>query len=560
MTIRHIEISSSSSQYGSEERNKKRRQLNTLKDIIDRKQQVEWDMAKGLLHEFNDPSGHIRNGLRGLVAYAIDKIKDIWEAKGSSAIKLAYYKDAVTNYKFVKSPDGQKMFKSHEDFYNQLINPEFVNSLDTEAMGNLIRFYGEVIEAGEYLGTKPSSADYGYLKKPAWDQDKNSTVLIPRQKFGGEKFKSGSFKSQVQKMKSYQKFGKNDPLHADEGYWNKQKDGFRRREQVRKMKLEKINEARVKNTSVENALIAKKGGISLFIQCPEDLLNKIDLVFGLSHGATISGTTADNIFFINSMSHVDAYLKEIGKKEQNLSIAEQAYSEGWDYQLYKENKGKWTVIRDEDDNITFAEPYIPDMDRGPYSRHGFFGVDPVYYMLPLGTIAGGAHHTITEVALPLALNLNYDGKGNLKPPQDQLFNYVIGQYQGLFPKRGEARNLTDGDGFSEIKKKLAKAETDRNNRLILIYYSSQGEPQGYLEFEKNSQDLQIWNELARADKRLMEKIKRFEAYPSKANIASLHPSLVSLLMGNRQEQVRTGAQEGIVERMKGRYQKSTSTV
>lgn len=546
--MKHFTMSSGGD---SKQSNKKDFNQITLDKIINGKQQVEWTMAKALLNEFNDKNGLIHNGLKALVLNAIDEIVEIWEDKGESIIEMAYYKDAV-NYTFVKSEAGKFIFRSHKHFYEKLKDAAYLSELSTADLGSLIRFYGEVIECGVHLGSKGTEddKDWSWLKKPTWDLSPNERVkLSAQQSFVGR------FEPLVAKMKSYQRFGADDPLHSsDGGFWDKSESGQRQRKKASKYTAKELMEIRLKNTTVERALIKVKGGISRWIQLPEDLLNKIDLVFGLSHGATISGTTADNIFFINRMSLLDIYLTEV-KKQPALPDWRLALYEGWDINLYKEGKGKWIVYRDKQGKIV-KEPYVRDLKRGEYSHHGFYGVDPVYYMLPLGTIAGEAHHTTSEIALPLAINLNYDAEGNLKQPKDQLFKYAIGRYKDLLPKRGEARELSPGLGLGKIEEILTTAQIDHRNRLVLIYYKKPKEIGGYILFdESDNKDLQVWSELAKTNKKMMDKFKGFAPYPTKQNIESLHPA-IRILFGARKEQVKTGAQEGVVEKMANKFKET----
>lgn len=532
-----------------------------LERLRNAKQAVEWRMAKRLLDEFDNPSSLLHNGLKGMVFNAMDDIEDIWRAKGDEAIRMAYYKD-VKNYEFVK-----KMAPEHkvtaDAFAMTLADRTFIETLNAAGLGSLIRFYGEVIEAGKTLTTKPAPS---YLRKPAWDADSMGKVNIPQQNWGqptntpsyDARTKTppnlpnnlaNFFDGHERQMRTYQKFGAQDPDHDDMGFWDKTKAGFRRREEVEKMKREALEAFHQRQSKVERALCAAGGGISLFVQLPADLLNKMDLAFGLSHGATISGTTADTMYFINRMSVLDKYL---GVGEPNVPVPPylEAYFEGWDWQVYQETGQKYVVQRNGKGDEVSRMPYFPAGKRQPYSARGFRGLDPVYYMLPLGIIVGGAHHTTTEVALPLALNLNdYDRKGTRQG--DVIFDYAIGMYKGLMPKRGSHREHAPGLGTGEIDTILADAENDPKNELVLIYYDAPEKPGGYVTFDRNlTEDMAIWNQVAKAAPAMMNTFKVFHPYPTRNEIASLHPAIKALIGESIEKPkfVPTGAQDQFAAR------------
>jgi hypothetical protein len=75
--------------------------------------------------------------------------------------------------------------------------------------------------------------------------------------------------------------------------------------------------------------------------------------------------------------------------------------------------------------------------------------DPVFYLLPLGTIVALGHHSLLEVALSLAIN--------------RIVDYRIGFYTTLRPA-GAVR------GMAAIGAALAQAEWQPRNRRMLIYF------------------------------------------------------------------------------------------
>jgi hypothetical protein len=177
-------------------------------------------------------------------------------------------------------------------------------------------------------------------------------------------------------------------------------------------------------------------GIKKWAIMEKDTVGKMDQLFGLTPGATISGTTTDNIFFID----------------------------------------KFAKMR----------------------------IDPIYYLLPTATIAGGGHHTLLEVALPLALN--------------NLIKYEIGLYSTLFPDR---KGLpAEPSGVREMKLLLGTYEAHEYNHLMLIYYRQPAQPEGCFLYDKIS-DKKRWQEFAKADERLMQKFKIIPKWPKKKDVKGL---------------------------------------
>lgn len=94
--------------------------------------------------------------------------------------------------------------------------------------------------------------------------------------------------------------------------------------------------------------------------------------------------------------------------------------------------------------------------------------DPVFYLLPLGTIVALGHHSLLEVALSLAIN--------------RIVDYRIGFYSTLLPD-GATR------GAAAIGGALANAEWNPRNRRMLVYFgagdgpSVPGVPRGCFLYE-----------------------------------------------------------------------------
>lgn len=98
----------------------------------------------------------------------------------------------------------------------------------------------------------------------------------------------------------------------------------------------------------DSAWEGRRGGVDRFRLLPDSNVRLIDAVFGLPEGADISGTTADSIFFVES---VNSFFEEV--------------------QQYRSFDANWL---------------------------------PVVQLLPLATMVSHAHHTLLESALTLTLN------------------------------------------------------------------------------------------------------------------------------------------------------------
>jgi len=267
------------------------------------------------------------------------------------------------------------------------------------------------------------------------------------------------------------------PNRLEFGKFRESDDDLKQRQQL-------ISDFNARKSETERRLASLKGGISLWVQTSKDLTAKIDKAFGLAHGATISGTTTDTVFFLNRMSLVDRYL---GK--------DVSYSKpipGWLRNLYNPVGGPATI------------------SYGPQStpRHNAV-IDPIFYLVPLATIVGKGHHTTLEVALPLVLN--------------GIIKYTIGSYSTLFPDRGQ-RKACEG---TVIKGVLREFDSRNAKNKILVYYDKPNKYGGYITFKE--QDAGVWDKVAKADQGLMNTFSKFDEFPTKKQIASLHPMINRLL-------------------------------
>ena len=146
------------------------------------------------------------------------------------------------------------------------------------------------------------------------------------------------------------------------------------------------------------------GGISILRPAESSVSLKLDRVFGLMPGATISGTTTDLMFFMDTFASSDP--------------------------------------------------------------------DPIYYLAAVAGIVSQGHHTILEVALPLAFNGWID--------------YKIGLYSTLLPEgKGKNRPETKHTATSKIRRILKAYENNDMNNRILVYYKSSNVYGGCFKFDKH---------------------------------------------------------------------------
>ena len=125
-------------------------------------------------------------------------------------------------------------------------------------------------------------------------------------------------------------------------------------------------------------------------------------------------------------------------------------------------------------------------------------LDPVYYMLPLGTIVYNYHHALAEVAMTLTLN--------------GVLDYSMGIYSTLVPSNTHHRLA------QHIRNELSFLENRIDNKLMLIYYNGNN-IEGCYQFE--TAEKADFQRLAKADMNLWTTFKGFNEWPSEANILAL---------------------------------------
>ena len=432
-----------------------------LKGIINTKQKIEHDMATSLLNVFNRNSALI-GVLRALVANAVEDIDWIIKCKGEAAYKKAFQKDAV-NYGFVQKYFGtgntDYLKTCWKEFFAYIKDESNIFSLNATACSNLIRFYGEVIEAG--AGSGPDSTALQNMLK----------LLETRMKG----YQVGP--SQAWDKKQERGRVSASPNRLEFGDFREKDDDLKQRQQL-------ISDFNARKSETERRLANLKGGISLWVQTPKDLTAKMDKAFGLAHGATISGTTTDTVFFLNRMSLVDRYL--------GVDVSYSKPIPGWLKNLYNPAVGP---AKSGHGTLSVAKCNVV--------------IDPVFYLVPFATIVSKGHHTTLEVALPLVLN--------------GIIKYNIGSYSTLFPDRGQ-RKAVEG---TVIKGVLREFDTRAAKNKILVYYDKPNKYGGYITFKEK--DAGVWDKVAQAGKELMNTFSTFNEFPTKKQIASLHPMINRLL-------------------------------
>jgi hypothetical protein len=218
------------------------------------KQALEIELAWELLEIFNDKP--IIDGLRGLVRPAIDEMESLRRGGGpeKSAFETAWKKEGGL-YDVTKEKGG----------WDGIVKGG-VDTLLAQHCAELIRLYGEVVE---------TAAKAGIEKYRALDA----------------------------KRKSYQK---GDPSH-----WSRAAGGGRQREFSEEQTRKMVHGPVTKEVYDRHAHYAAQqgyvwtfsqsmgGGIFVWDLKDASTIYKLDKVFGLMAAADISGTTTDNLFFIN---------------------------------------------------------------------------------------------------------------------------------------------------------------------------------------------------------------------------------------------------------------------
>ena len=211
------------------------------------------------------------------------------------------------------------------------------------------------------------------------------------------------------------------------------------------------------NEALKKLHIGKKFGGAMEWKIEDtSTIGKIDRVFGLPFGADISGTTTDNLYFLT----------------------------GW-----------------------------ADASKG----------DPLVMMLPLAVIIGEYHHALLEVAAAMSLR--------------KVISYSIGFYSTLLPPLpgGIAAQPQRGDVAALLK----GFENDPRNQHILLHYDKNNKIAGCFIAEHD--DLDGFKNLGTVDIRLWPKFNSLPPYPPEDKIIGL---LAEVGLANAAMASRRGALRG----------------
>jgi hypothetical protein len=258
--------------------------------MIKEAQQLEVMLAWDLLETFNT-TPELIDTLRGFVNMALEEMFTIAvlnEKEGKAAVEESIKSEKGKGNQVVKRliPGNSKLKIGHTiaevTAYSDLPNLiADVPKLDAQNCSDIIRLYGEVVEALAKKGdpNKLLKADYKKLM-----EDK-------------EKVKQGLKKDDQQAFDDIWgqlPKGANDKVLAE---FIKTHPFGRHRLNPPKEAIAWINQKRFFN--VHDFLVSMKGGIAAWEQQSTSTLEKVNHLFGLAAGADISGTTTDTVFFFN---------------------------------------------------------------------------------------------------------------------------------------------------------------------------------------------------------------------------------------------------------------------
>jgi hypothetical protein len=364
------------------------------KQLIAEKQSVEVGLSLDVQEIFDV---EMISDLRAMCQQSIIKVSTM--AQSNPAFATDYPK----KWSFYGCMKGMAQWDA-----NTLLNHS--QSWKTSDCGDWIRVYGEIIEAKKFFSanqekkrTAPQlGGDKGYWSKPK----------APAAEKGQTSGDQGLLQPNLQASALRRRLEFNTLTIHDQGLYG----------------LE----------TTESGFLMKSmmfSGIKKWAIMAEDVTGKVDRVFGLMKGATISGTTTDNIYFLNK----------------------------------------------------FAKAIQ----------------DPILYLLPIGSIAGGGHHSLLEVAIPLTMN--------------NLMNYSVGLYSTLIPS-GDPPERTPlrQKGADDLKKVCGLWEARPENHLLLCYFE-QGQLAGALVGDKNK-DRADWLRAFKADESLMDAFAAMAISPTEGQL------------------------------------------
>ncbi len=278
---------------------------------IQEKQQLEVSLAWELLEVFNDKSNGLIDPLREFASLALLEMVGFAD-QGSPADKEAV-QEAINDEKaamalllkdrgLVKVNDkGQTVKKGIESASELKLLLKEVDAMDASYVSDVVRLYGAFVEKMNVKkGEKPTDTQKKWVElNRLKDEYRKGTGLSPDKDDASQVWNKGDAK---------EAFGRHRKAILGD-------DVKTRLETMKKMGVKEnlIEAARVRflaeaaatyekssRGATQSFLVSMKGGQSVFALKNSSTLGRIDKAFGLVPAADISGTTADNIFFLSN--------------------------------------------------------------------------------------------------------------------------------------------------------------------------------------------------------------------------------------------------------------------
>jgi hypothetical protein len=250
---------------------------------------LEQKIALGLSDEFNQ--GQLRNKINFAV---YESFKLVCQLKSTyMGLELAINKI---------EKDNGFLFPAHAKT-SEAVCQEYASGKDfsAEQCGCFIRFYGEVIDNCKGEGV--------------WFRKERAKQIAARYGGGGEAFKAFTNSNYIAKADTgtvwqkvaiangvRSKFGTGGRIRIKAKDDNEGRDFFKGKVNPY---YDIIPGSTFETTPMKNANVGKRfGGVMVWKIEDTSTIGKIDKTFGLPFGADISGTTTDNIYFLNGWSDI----------------------------------------------------------------------------------------------------------------------------------------------------------------------------------------------------------------------------------------------------------------
>lgn len=271
----------------------KRVDAKTAKQMIIEKQSVEVGLSLDIQEIFDV---EMMPDLREMCQ------RSIYQVAMMAVMNPQFAQDYPSKWSFYGCMKGMKQWDA-----DLLI--QHTRSWKASDVGDWIRVFGEIIEAKKFfVKREETNRTAPQLGSPSYWQKPKMPAAAKGQTWGDQTLDSDIQATALRRRAEYATLTK-----QDQGLYDAE--------------------------TTESGFLMKSmmfSGIKKWAIMATDVTGKMDRVFGLMKGATISGTTTDNIYFLNK------FCKAVK--------------------------------------------------------------DPILYLLPVGAIAGGGHHSLLEVALPLTMN------------------------------------------------------------------------------------------------------------------------------------------------------------